>query len=117
MSSVLSKSELDPFLYIWYYTVRTQRGLSPCVLNVKELRLKSIGQNLEWDVKPQTNKNQTKNKNKKQNKKHGEVTIKAMTPGMRNNAVYALNQYDKSQRARATNGKIGPVDLSKNEND
>ena len=26
-SSVLSKSELDPFLYIWYHTVRTRNGL------------------------------------------------------------------------------------------
>ena len=29
MGSVLSRSELDPFLYIWYHTVRTQSGLSP----------------------------------------------------------------------------------------
>ena len=32
VSSVISRSELDPFLYIWYHTVRTQNGLSPCAL-------------------------------------------------------------------------------------
>ena len=32
VGSVLSRSELDPFLYIWYHTVRTQSGLSPCGL-------------------------------------------------------------------------------------
>ena len=30
VGSVLSRSELDPFLYIWYNTVRTKSGLSPC---------------------------------------------------------------------------------------
>ena len=30
VGSVLSRWELDPFLYIWYHTVRTQSGLSPC---------------------------------------------------------------------------------------
>ena len=30
VGSVLSSSEFDPFLYIWYHTVRTQSGLSPC---------------------------------------------------------------------------------------
>ena len=30
VGSVLSRSELDPFLYIWYHTVRTQSGLSTC---------------------------------------------------------------------------------------
>ena len=32
VGSVLSRSELDPFLYtcIWYHTVRTQSWLSPC---------------------------------------------------------------------------------------
>ena len=36
-SSVLSKSKLDPFLYIWYHTVRTRNGLSPCDLNQESL--------------------------------------------------------------------------------
>ena len=27
---VLSRSQLDPFLYIWYHTIRTQNGLSLC---------------------------------------------------------------------------------------
>ena len=30
VGSVLSRAELDSFLYIWYYTVRTQSGLIPC---------------------------------------------------------------------------------------
>ena len=30
VGSVLSRSELDPFLYAWYHTVRTKSGLSPC---------------------------------------------------------------------------------------
>ena len=31
VGSVLSSSELGPFPYIQYHTVRTQSGLSPCV--------------------------------------------------------------------------------------
>ena len=30
VGSVLSRSELDLFLYIWYHTVQIQNGLSPC---------------------------------------------------------------------------------------
>ena len=30
VGSVLSRSELEPFPYIWYQTARTQSGLSPC---------------------------------------------------------------------------------------
>ena len=30
VGSILSRPELDPFLYIWYNTVRTQNGLSLC---------------------------------------------------------------------------------------
>ena len=30
-TSVEEYLELDPFLYIWYHTVRTHYGLSPCV--------------------------------------------------------------------------------------
>ena len=30
VGSVLSRSELDPFLYLWYRTVCTQSGPSPC---------------------------------------------------------------------------------------
>ena len=33
VGSVLSRSALDPFLYIWYHTVRNQNGLSPCGLD------------------------------------------------------------------------------------
>ena len=33
MGSVLSRSELGPFLHIWYHTVRTQSGLRPRVFN------------------------------------------------------------------------------------
>ena len=33
VGSVLSRSELDPFLYIWYHTFRTRNGLSPCVIS------------------------------------------------------------------------------------
>ena len=40
VGSVLSRSELDPFLYIWYHIVRTQIGLSPCVLNIDTCRQK-----------------------------------------------------------------------------
>ena len=38
MGSVLSRSELDPFLYIWYHicTVRTQNGLSPSGRNYRK---------------------------------------------------------------------------------
>ena len=30
VGSVLSRSDLDPFLYKWYHTFRTQNWLSPC---------------------------------------------------------------------------------------
>ena len=30
VGSILSRSEFDSFLYIWYQTVWTQSGLSPC---------------------------------------------------------------------------------------
>ena len=33
VGSVLSRSELDPFLYIWYHTVRTLNGLSSYASN------------------------------------------------------------------------------------
>ena len=32
VGSVSSRSDLDPFLYIWYHTVRTQSGLRPCAI-------------------------------------------------------------------------------------
>ena len=30
VGSVLSRSELDPFLYIWYHTIQTKKRHSPC---------------------------------------------------------------------------------------
>ena len=29
VGSVLSRSEVDPFLYVWYHAVWTQNGLAP----------------------------------------------------------------------------------------
>ena len=34
VGSVKSRPELDPFLYIWYHTVRTKNGLSPHGLSI-----------------------------------------------------------------------------------
>ena len=32
IGSVLSRSELDPYLYIWYHTNQIQNGLCPCAM-------------------------------------------------------------------------------------
>ena len=44
VGSVLSRSELDPFRYVLYYTVQTQNGLSPVV--------KGDSSFFKWRAKP-----------------------------------------------------------------
>ena len=42
VGSVSSRSELDSFLYIWYHTVRTQNGVSPCAQSIESWPLNKL---------------------------------------------------------------------------
>ena len=57
MGSVLSRSELDSFLYIWYQTVRNQNGLSHCGDEVYRSKIgegvKVVPDYSPWDYSPQ----------------------------------------------------------------